>query len=32
MLTLDNGIRSMRATLEWAENVIEKVKSGQVPA
>ena len=31
MLTLDNGIRSMRATLEWAESVIEKIKSGQVP-
>jgi PadR family transcriptional regulator AphA len=32
MLTLDNGIRSVRATLGWAESVIEKIKSGQVPA
>ncbi len=31
MLTLDNGIRSMRASLEWAESVIGKIKSGQVP-
>jgi PadR family transcriptional regulator AphA len=32
MLTLDNGIRSMRASLEWAENVIEQLKQGKVPA
>ena len=32
MLTLDNGIRSMRAALEWAESVIEKLKKGEVPA
>lgn len=31
MLTLDNGIRTMRANLEWAENVIEQIKNGQVP-
>ena len=31
MLTLDNGIRSMRAALEWAEAVIDQIKSGQVP-
>ncbi|MBM3150823.1 MAG: PadR family transcriptional regulator [Chloroflexi bacterium] len=31
LLTLDNGIRSMRANLEWAESVIEKIKSGKVP-
>jgi PadR family transcriptional regulator, regulatory protein AphA len=31
MLTLDNGIRNMRANLEWAENVIQQIKSGQVP-
>jgi PadR family transcriptional regulator AphA len=31
MLTLDNGIRSMRAALEWAENVIEQIKTGKVP-
>jgi PadR family transcriptional regulator AphA len=32
LLTLDNGIRNMRANLEWSESVIEKIKSGQVPA
>lgn len=32
LLTLENGIRSMRANLEWAESVIERLKSGQVPA
>jgi DNA-binding PadR family transcriptional regulator len=31
LLTLDNGIRSMRATLEWAENIIAQIKSGKVP-
>jgi DNA-binding PadR family transcriptional regulator len=31
MLTLDNGIRAMRANLEWAEGVIERFKNGQVP-
>ena len=31
LLTLDNGIRSMRANLEWAENVIDQIKSGKVP-
>jgi PadR family transcriptional regulator, regulatory protein AphA len=31
MLTLENGIRSMRANLEWAESVIERIKSGQIP-
>ena len=31
MLTLDNGIRSMRANLEWTESVIEKIRSGKVP-
>jgi DNA-binding PadR family transcriptional regulator len=31
MLTLDNGIRSMRASLEWAENVIAQIESGKVP-
>ena len=31
MLTLDNGIRSMRASLEWAENVVEQIKAGKVP-
>jgi len=31
LLTLDNGIRNMRANLEWAESVIEKIKSGRIP-
>ena len=31
MLTLENGISSMRANLEWAESVIERIKNGQVP-
>jgi PadR family transcriptional regulator, regulatory protein AphA len=32
LLTLDNGIRSMQANLEWAESVIEKIKTDQVPS
>jgi DNA-binding PadR family transcriptional regulator len=32
MLTLDSGIRMMRANLEWTESVIEKIKTGRVPA
>lgn len=31
MLTLENGLCSMQASLKWAESVIEKIKSGQVP-
>jgi len=31
LLTLENGIRNMRANLEWAESVIQRIKSGQVP-
>ncbi len=31
LLTLDNGIRNMRASLEWAESVIEQIKAGKVP-
>jgi DNA-binding PadR family transcriptional regulator len=31
MLTLDNGIRSVRASLEWAENVIQRIENGEVP-
>jgi PadR family transcriptional regulator AphA len=31
LLTLDNGIRSMRANLEWAESIIEQIKAGKVP-
>ena len=32
LLTLENGIVNMRANLEWAESVIERIKNGQVPA
>ncbi len=31
MLTLENGIANMRANLAWAESVIERIKTGQVP-
>ncbi len=31
MLTLENGIRSVHANLEWAESIIQRIKSGQVP-
>ena len=31
MLTLENGMRNMKANLEWAESIIERIKSGQVP-
>lgn len=31
LLTLDNGIRNLRANLEWAENVIAQIKAGKVP-
>lgn len=31
MLTLENGIRTMRANLEWAESLIERIKNGEVP-
>lgn len=31
LLTLENGIANMRANLSWAESVIEKIKSGEVP-
>jgi DNA-binding PadR family transcriptional regulator len=31
LLTLENGKRNMRASLEWAESVIERIKNGQVP-
>ena len=31
LLTLENGIRNMRANLEWVESVIERIKTGQVP-
>jgi PadR family transcriptional regulator, regulatory protein AphA len=31
MLTLENGLASMRANLAWAESVVERLKNGQVP-
>jgi DNA-binding PadR family transcriptional regulator len=31
LLTLENGIRNMRANLAWAESVIERIKNGQLP-
>jgi len=31
LLTLDLGIRTMRANLEWAESIIEQIKAGKVP-
>jgi PadR family transcriptional regulator AphA len=31
LLTLENGMRMMRANLEWAESIIELIKNGQVP-
>jgi PadR family transcriptional regulator, regulatory protein AphA len=31
LLTLENGLTSMRANLAWAESVIERIKNGQVP-
>jgi hypothetical protein len=32
LLTLENGIVNMRANLDWAESIIERIKNGQVPA
>jgi len=31
MLTLENGIRNVRANLEWAESIIDRIKNGQIP-
>ncbi len=31
MLTLENGLTSMRANLAWAESIVERLKNGQVP-
>jgi PadR family transcriptional regulator, regulatory protein AphA len=31
MLTLENGISNMRANLEWAESVIDRINKGQIP-
>jgi PadR family transcriptional regulator, regulatory protein AphA len=32
LLTLDLGLRNIRANLEWAESIIEMLKNGKVPA
>jgi hypothetical protein len=31
LLTLDSGIRTMKANLEWAENAIKRIQSGELP-
>jgi hypothetical protein len=31
LLTLDSGIRNMKANLAWAENVIRQIKEGTIP-
>ena len=31
MLTLEEGITSARATLEWVESVIERLRNGEAP-
>ena len=31
LLTLENGISNMRASLAWTESVIERIKNGQIP-
>ena len=31
MLTLENGIANMRSNLQWAQSVVDRIKSGQVP-
>lgn len=31
LLTLDNGIRNMRANLEWAEAAIQKIRNSEIP-
>jgi DNA-binding PadR family transcriptional regulator len=31
LLTLESGIANMRANLQWAESVIERLKNGEVP-
>lgn len=31
MLTLENGISNVRASLEWSESIIERIKKGQIP-
>jgi DNA-binding PadR family transcriptional regulator len=32
LLTLENGMRNMRANLEWTESVIERIKNKEVPS
>jgi len=32
LLTLENGIRSFHANLEWVESVIERIKNKEVPS
>ncbi|MBN2387172.1 MAG: PadR family transcriptional regulator [Anaerolineales bacterium] len=31
LLTLENGLCSMRANLAWAESIVERIKAGKVP-
>jgi len=31
MLTLENGLGSVRASLEWAQSVIDRIRRGEVP-
>ena len=31
LLTLENGIRNMRANLEWAESIVDRIRKGEVP-
>jgi hypothetical protein len=31
-LTVDLGLRSVQAQLEWAENIIKQIKRGKIPA
>jgi hypothetical protein len=31
-LTVDLGLRSVQAQLEWAENIIKQIKRGRIPA
>jgi len=32
LLTLENGLGGLRASLEWADSVIARIKAGQIPA
>ncbi len=31
LLTLENGIANMRANLQWAQSVVDRIKNGQLP-